>query len=395
SDPRDSGRPALSSALVALLALAAAFLPACGKKETLVPESTASFSAAGKPLRLFSWSEYFDPEILEKFTAETGIEVEYLTYGDGDELEAKLKSRPGYHDIVVGDDISLEVLNELQLIRDLDKSLLPNLANIDEDYLDLPFDPGNAFSAPYMWGTSLVAYRSDEIEDPEPSWALLWNESLKGKVAVMEDRQETLSIALLALGYSLNSEDPAELEPAGLKTVELIRKVDARLGDDAAVRKGLDSGAILAGMCYSGDAAMVAAENENVAFFIPREGAPLWIDSLAITKDSSNAEAAHLFVNFMLDAENAAANSNYTWYASPNKAAEPCISEDLLGDETIYPSAQVLERCEFLAFPSLEREQLMNRAWLRVRKAIQQQNISRKAPLEPGAPAATAQLTGE
>lgn len=340
-------------------------------------------------LRLLSWSDYFDPEMLTAFEQSTGIRVEYVTFSELDELEAKLRSQPGSYDVIVSDDSSSRELWDLRLLRELDREKIPNLKNIDEQFLGLPFDRDNAFSAPYLWGTTLVAYRADHIEDPETSWDLLWDGALKGKVMVMVDRLETLSVTLMALGYQLNSENEKEINHAADRAIEQLELIDVRYGDDADVRAGLDDGTIWAAMCYSGDAAMVAAENENVAFFIPREGAPLWIDSFTIARDSNYPEEAHQLIDYMLGGEVAAANSNFTYYASPNKAAVPFIDPELLADETINPPKEVLERCTFFQKPTPQRDELANRAWLRIQKVVQRRAAAKESGKEAGSTAQT------
>ncbi len=360
-------RPFPSLALAAL-ALAAAFLPSCSRQEVSLPTPVKT---PANVLRLYTWSEYFDPDVLALFEEKTGIRVEYLTFSDFDEMEAQLRSRPGYYDVVVTDDSAIQALWELHLIQKFDRDQLPNLANIHPDYLGLYFDPENAFSVPYMWGTTLVAYRADRIEDPEQSWNLLWDERYQGKIMTLQDRLGALSVALLTLGYSMNSENPDEINEAAEKCVQQVKRVDVRYGDDAAVREALDEGTVWAAMCYSGDAAMVAAENENVAFFIPKEGAPLWVDNFVISRDSKHSEEAHRFINFMLEPEIAAANSNYTYYASPNQAAKSLLDPELLADESINPPDEIRKRCSVLAEITELREELANRAWLKVLKAVQ------------------------
>lgn len=365
----------LSLDLVAVLASLLLFT-ACSDTETSA-ESTAPpplepLPREEKVLNLYSWSDYFDLDVLEEFRQETGIRVNYVTFGSTDEMEAKLKSEPGKWDVIVADDSILDQMWELKLIRELDHSLLPNLQNIDDTYRVVPFDPGNKLSAPYMWGTTLVAYRKDKISDPGDSWGLLWDERYKGKIMMIGERFEVLSIPLILLGHQLNSPDPAHLNAATDMLLKQIDELDVRIGTDAEVRAGLDDGSVWAAMCYSGDAAMVADENENVGFFIPKEGAPLWVDSFSIVRDTNMPKEAHQFVNFMLDAENAAANTNFTCYASPNKAAREFIDKELLENPSINPPAEVMDRCQFFTKLSAEREERLNSAWLKVHTRLRE-----------------------
>ena len=141
----------------------ASFLSSCGKE---MQETPVAKMQTASELTLIAWSEYFDPEVFKQFEAETGIAVNYASYDDPDELEARLKSEQGSYDVVVADSTSTDRLGELRLIRRLDKSLVPNIANIDESYLNRKFDPKNELSVPYAWGTTLIAVRTDKISDP-------------------------------------------------------------------------------------------------------------------------------------------------------------------------------------------------------------------------------------
>ena len=354
-------------------------LTACSEKsnqaKSELPELPGENREAEKVLNLYSWSEYFDLDVLEAFREETGIRVNYVTFGSTDEMEAKLKSEPGKWDVIVADDSILDQMWELKLIRELDHSLLPNLKNIDESYRVVPFDPGNKLAAPYMWGTTLVAYRKDKISDPGDSWALLWDERYKGKIMMIGERFEVLSIPLILLGHELNSSDPEHLSVATDMLLKQIDELDVRIGTDAEVREGLDDGSVWAAMCYSGDAAMVADDNENVGFFIPTEGAPLWVDSFSIVRDTNMPKEAHQFVNFMLEAKNAAANTNFTCYASPNKAARQFIDKELLENPSINPPSEVLSNCDFFTKLSAEREQRLNSAWLKVQTRLREKRL--------------------
>lgn len=326
-------------------------------------------------VRVFTWAEYFDEETFKAFEEETGTRVEYVTFGGTDEMEARLKSEPGYFDVIVADDSVLDQMKELMLIGNLDHSKIPNLTNIEARYLNISFDRGNKVSAPYMWGTTLIAYRKDKILDPDKSWNLLWNPAIKGKVMMLGERFEVLSTPLFLLGYDLNTEDTSQLEEAAALLQKQLEVVDAKYGNDEKVKNALKDGSVWAAMCYSGDAALVAEENENIAYFIPKEGAPLWIDSFAIARDSKVPVAAHAFINFMFRPEIAAANSNFTWFASPNAKATPLLKSELVEDAAIYPPSDVMERCSFFTKLDNAREQKMNDLWFKLQSEMRKRTL--------------------
>ncbi len=348
----------------------------CEVSETTVLTGVSADHLEGgsgaKSVRLYSWDEYFDPEVLEAFTEKTGIAVEYQVYGGSDELQANLQSRPGEYDVVVADDVTVSELIELRLVRQIEMAGIPNFQHVASRYADRSFDPGNQYSVPYVWGTTLVAYRTDIVKDVEPSWSLLWNPSLAGKIMMMEESFDPISVALISQGYSANSESPEEFAEASELLLQQIRDLGAQYGDDIAARAGLVDGSIAAAMCYSGDAAWAADDSEFVSYFIPREGAPLWIDNFVIARDAENAEAARQFINFMSAPENSAANCNYVWCASPLESAKPFLAEDLLGDERIYPPQDVLDRCVILEKPGSKRAMLINQTWRAMEVALRE-----------------------
>ena len=325
-------------------------------------------------VKLLSWSEYFDPDVLDQFTMETGLEVDYITYDDPDEVEARLASEPGEFDVVIADDLSINRLSELRLIQPIDTKFLPNLLNVSKEYLGKNFDSSNEYSFPYMWGTTLIAYRADKIDQPKKSWKSLWNQNYKDKVMLIDDRVEGLGISMLSNGFPINSAVPEHIDFASNLIVKGIEKTGLRLGSDAEVRAGLVSGDIWIASCYSGDAAMIAEENENIKFFIPIEGAPLWMDNFSIASDSTNVSGAHQFVDYMLRKDSAAKNANFTWYGTTNSGALALIDKELLEDETINPPEEVRSLCQFY-FLSDNRDLLLNKAWTKVVSALKGKSI--------------------
>ena len=365
------------------LAIAGGLVTACDNKVEELSSVAQPEAVEEKVVTVYTWEDYFDVETFAGFEEKTGAKVVYKTFESTDEMEAKLLSEPGEYDVIVADDSILDQMAEQRLIQELDHSLLPNLENIKEAYRTADYDPGNKLSAPYTWGTTLIAYRADKIDVEEKSWNLLWDERLKGKVMMYKEAYEVLSIPIIAQGNSLNTSDATHIGAAADRLIEQINKVDVRFASDLEVKECLADGSVWAAMCYSGDAAMAAAENENVKFFIPTEGAPLWVDSFAVTKDTKRKGLAHAFVNYMMDARVAAKNINYVCYASPNGAAEEFIDDELKADESINPPADVLRRCTFFAKKDALREKLLNEAWLRVHTAYRKTKTASTTLAEP------------
>lgn len=312
------------------------------------------------PLVILTWDEYFSQEVVTEFEKETGRSVEFVTFENLDEMEALLRSRPSDFDLVVVDGGTLADLIELQLVQPVDRAKIPNFKNLDSKFLGTKFDPENRFSVPYMWGTTLIVYRSDKIDAPKPSWSSLWDEQYRGKTLMLDDKFDVYAASLLAEGFDINSQNATELNRATERLLGQVESLDVRFVDIFKIRESLLSGDCWIGMTYSSDAAVLAEEEKNIAYFIPDEGAPLWIDSFAIPKDSKNSDLAHDFLDFISRGEVAAANSNGLWCASVNRAARPLISEEVLADPTIYLDEEVLARCQFDTQTTPERQLLVN-----------------------------------
>jgi len=329
-------------------------------------EEEAETAASVKPLVILTWDEYFFHGIVDEFEKEFGIPVEFVTFSNLDEMEGLLRSRPADFDLLVASGGVVADLIELEFVQPIQREKIPLFNNLDEQFLGLKFDPENRFSVPYMWGTTLIAYRSDKIDEPEKSWKSLWDERFRGRVLMVDDGFDVYAAALLASEHDLNSQDPVHIEEATNLLVDQVKDLNARFVDIFEVRDELLSGECWIGMSYSSDAAVLADEEENIEYFIPEEGAPLWVDSFVIPRESTNSDAAHHFLDYLCRAEVAAANSNELWCASANRAAMPLLSKEILEDETLYLNADVMARCRPEAQASPERQTLVNKGLKRV-----------------------------
>jgi len=315
---------------------------------------------AGRSLKVLTYDEYFSEELILAFEKEKGIKVDFITFENLDEMEALLRSRPSEFDLVIADGGTLADLIELQLLQAIDRSRIPNFSNLDSRFLDLAFDRGNQYSVPYMWGTTLVAYRSDKIENPVTSWKALWDKTYRSRVLMVGDGFDSYAAALLAAGHDLNSSDEAAIASATEMLLSQVDELDARFVDIFHIRDQLLAGDCWISMTYSSDAAVLADEEENISYFIPEEGAPLWLDSFVVPRESRNTDAAYQFLDYFCRAEVAGANSNDLWCASANSAARPFLSKEILEDDTLYLSEEVMARCQFDKKSSPARQILLN-----------------------------------
>jgi spermidine/putrescine transport system substrate-binding protein len=251
---------------------------------------------------------------------------------------------------------------ELGLLHEIDTSQLSNWGNIDPDFANAPFDPGNQHCVPYQWGTTGITYRSDVEffqENPPDSWAYLFDPALlenysDGGINVLNDQRELLSAALAYLGYDMNSTDRTEIEAARdviLQAKPYWKTFNSEDYDNSL----LVPGEVVLSHAWSGDAALAYFETyndetgeSNWHYDIPKEGAVKWLDNICITASTQRYETALHFMNYLLDAQVGATITNFTYYASPNEAAKEFIVEEILDDPSIYPPAEVQANLNWL-----------------------------------------------
>lgn len=307
-------------------------------------EETGS-SSEKQQLFLFNWGNYIDPELIKEFEEETGLQVVYETFDSNDAMEAKLKQGGTRYDIVFPSESSITKLVNEHLLQKLDHSKIKGLENISPFLLNSPVDQGNQYTVPYFWGTVGIMVNKKYV-DPESiqTWSDLWKEEFKNKVLVLDGNREALGMALQSLGYSLNSKNESELKQAEEKLKELSPNVRAVLNEEIKTMMKLEEAPI--GMGYSGDAAAVAEENENVVYVLPKDGSAVWTDNFAIAHTAVNIEGAYAFINFMLRPENAARNAEFVGYSTPNEKAKELMDEEITSDETYYPSEETINKLE-------------------------------------------------
>jgi spermidine/putrescine transport system substrate-binding protein len=330
-----------------LVQAAAAILIMCG----LIGYAVVTLNAAGSgggagTITVYNWGEYIDPELLDRFTEETGIQVIYETFDSNEAMLTKIQQGGTVYDVAVPSEYTIEIMKEQDLLLPLDHSKLPNLANIDPYFLDMPFDPGNVYSVPYFWGTVGIVYNPNMIEEhlTFDTWQDLWDPSLKDKVFLVDGVREVIGMALNSIGESLNAKDDALLDRAMERLMDLVPNVKAVIGDEITPLMVNNEAAVA--LTFSGQAADMMSENEELEYNVPQEGSNLWFDNFVIPKTARNIDGAHAFINFMLDAEVSAQNTEYVGYSTPNAAAMELLDEEIVSDERFYPPEEVRARLE-------------------------------------------------
>ncbi|WP_368298690.1 PotD/PotF family extracellular solute-binding protein [Cytobacillus firmus] len=300
---------------------------------------------SGNTLTIFNWGDYIDADLVDKFEQETGIKVIYETFDSNEAMMTKIEQGGTAYDIAVPSEYAIEKMKEEDLLLPVDHSKIPNLKYIDPRFMDLPFDPENEYSIPYFWGTVGILYNTDILGDKEiTSWNDLWDPELKNQILLIDGAREVMGMGLNSLHYSLNDKDKDHLIEAKEKLDRLTPNIKAIVGDEIRMLMENDEAGI--GVVWSGTAQELMWEKDNLEYVVPKEGSNLWFDNMVIPKTAKNPEAAHQFMNFILDPENAAQNTEYVGYSTPNKEALQYMDEETISDERFYPDEEMTARLE-------------------------------------------------
>lgn len=322
-----------------------------GPGEAASPEGTVDGAATPGVLTIVTWQDYIVPDLVFQFSQKTGIDVSVVEIENSDQMRQEIEASPGRFDLVIADDYSIQKLVAGHLLLPLEKERLSNWKNLSEEFLGGYFDPENTYSAPYSWGVVAIAYRKDLIRNPAPSWSLLWDESQKGKIGLLDEPVDLYNIALLANGVHPTEATEAQIAEAGERLFDCVDRLGGQMDSFTANLDKLAQGALTVAVTYNSDCSLAMQENPRLGMVFPEEGMPSWVDSFAILRDSANYGAAHDFIDFMLDGAAAAATANGLRQATPNHAALPLIDESLVSDPVVFLSPEVREVSYLASFP--------------------------------------------
>ena len=315
-------------------------------------------------ISFFNYGENIDEETIKEFEKQYGIKVNVETFDDMETMYQKVSNSGVKYDVILVSDALMPRMIKNNLVQELNKDNIPNISQMDEDYLNLDIDPGNKYSVPYMFGTVGLIYNKDVVKEDVDSWDILWNPKYKGNIMMFDSVRDTMGIALKKLGYSMNTTDLKEINEA--KDVLMKQKdlVLAYVNDEGKDR--LLGEEVAMGIIYSGDAVTLMDENPNLDYAIPKEGSNKWVDAMCIPKTAQNKKEAELFINFLLDPENAKINAEYIGYSIPNEGALKLLDKEITENPVAYPSQEVLNKCE--TFIDLgDKIKLYDRAWIELK----------------------------
>lgn len=304
----------------------------------------ADNSGGGNKLVVYNWGDYIDPDLLDQFTEETGIKVQYETFDSNEAMYTKIKQGGTTYDIAVPSDYMIDKMIKEDLLVKLDKSKLEGLDNIGSEFLHKSFDPSNDYSIPYFWGTVGIIYNTSMIDQVPEHWEDLWREDYRNQIMLFDGSREVLGFGLNSLGYSLNSKDMSQLLEVEKRLNDLTPNIKAIVADE--MKGYMIQGDAAIGVTFSGEASEMLDANEDLGYVVPSEGSNLWFDNLVIPTTVKHEEEAYAFINFMLRPEVAAKNAEYIGYATPNTKAKALLPEEITSDEAFYPSQETIEKLE-------------------------------------------------
>ena len=340
--------------------------------------------AQDKVLHIYNWSDYVAEDTIAKFEAATGIKATYDVYDSNEVLEAKMLAGNSGFDVVVPSSDFLQRQVAAGIYAKLDKSKLPNLKYMDKSLMATAakYDPGNEHSVIYMWGTTGIGYNVKAVAKrlgdnaPTDSWSLIFDPANAAKlqdcgISILDAPTEALPAAMNYLGLDPNSTRKEDLEK-GAALLEKIRPF-VRYFNSSQYISDLANGDVCVSMGWSGDvfqASDRADEADNgveVGYIIPKEGAMVWFDLLAIPKDAEHKDEALAFINFMMDPEIAANNTNYVWYANANAASMPMVDPEIKNNPGIYPPDDVRAKLFSAVVYNKKTDRLMTRLWTTIK----------------------------
>lgn len=297
-------------------------------------------------VNVYNWGEYIDESIFADFEKETGIKVNYSTFSSNETMYSVLKTGGSDYDVIIPSDYMISRLISENMLEKLDYSNIPNNSLIDDQYKKLEYDPTGEYSVAYMTGVVGIIYNASKITEPITSWEALFDSKNAGQILMFDNPRDALAIALMYLGYSVNTTNADELSAAYDLLASQKPLVQAYVMDQ--IFDKLESGEAAIGPYYAGDYLTMRENNPDLKFVVPTEGSNRFVDAMCIPKGAANKKNAELFINFMCKTEVAVKNTDYIWYTTANKeaAAEYAATLDAETAAIMFPPADVLSKCQ-------------------------------------------------
>lgn len=335
----------------------------CTSSEKKDDKNSASSNVT---LNVYNWGDYIDPEVIEDFTKETGIKVNYENFNNNEELLAKIEAGSTNYDVLFPSDYMVGIMREKGLLQKLDFENIPNYKYIDNRFKKLNYDENDEYAVPYMWQTVGIVYNSKKITDKVDSWNILWDEKYKRNIIMLDSSRDTIGITLKKLGYSLNTKSDEEIEKAKQELIKQKPLVNSYQVD--YYKTALIGGEADMSLAWSGDAMYIKSENPDFEYAIPKEGTNVSIDCMVVPTQSKHKKEAEIFINFMNKPEIAAKNAEYIKYSSPNLEAIKLLPEEEQKNEKMYPQGDITAIGEIF-IDLKDYNEVYDRVWTEIKTA--------------------------
>jgi len=332
-------------------------------------------------LNVFQWADYWplseDFNTVKVFEEAYGVSVNVSNYASNEEMFNKFKAGgTGQFDVAFPSDYMVNIMGGQDMLQPLDLDKIPNWDNLESKWVEeAPYDPGEQrLSAPYFWGTSGIAWNANMLDGgalPFTSWDALWNEEFAGQIRMLDDMRETMGAALKRLGYSLNSQDEQEIQEAKetlIQQKDLLKTYSSVGMQEALINENASPIHSWSGEPFAAYWELFKDGSSPIGYRVPEEGSVVWVDTAVLTKEAQNTNAAHAFINYVLNAQVNAKIANWVYYPSPNGAAKEFILEDMLENERIYPPEEIMQSLEFIRNLG-QATKMWNEAWTEVKSA--------------------------
>ena len=344
------------TAIAAIFVLLSLFVTGCadgGKQASVV--------------NVYNWGEYIDESIFTEFEKETGIKVNYTTFSSNETMYSVLKTGGSDYDVIIPSDYMISRLISENMLEKIDFSNIPNYSLIDDQYKHLEYDPTGDYSVAYMSGVVGIIYNSSMISDTITGWDALFDAKYAGQILMFDNPRDAMAIALLDLGYSVNTTDAVELNAAYDLLAQQKPLVQAYVMDQ--IFDKLESGEAAIGPYYAGDYLTMLENNPDLRFVVPEEGTNQFVDAMCIPKGAENKKNAELFINFMCSTDAAMKNVDFIWYTTANKEAAQQYAETLDTESAavMFPSGDVLAKSQVYVNLPQETLKLYDELWVKLK----------------------------
>jgi len=341
--------------LILSSALAALMLMGCGGAKTTV--------------NFLNWGDYIDPDVIPLFEEENpDIKINMTTVDSNEAMYVATSTEGSKIDVVLPSEYMIQRMMAEDMLAEIDTSKMENFQYVkDFAASTCDYDPDCKYSLPYSWGTFGILYNSTMVDEPVESWDILFDEKYSGKVLMYDSMRDSLGVGLIMQGHSLNSDDQAEIDSAADLLIGQKPMVLAYGTDE--LRMSMVNGSAALAVMYAGDAAYSMADNEDLRYAIPKEGANIFVDALCILKNTGNYDAALRFVDFMMRPDIAAKNAEYTGYSTPEDAALEFVDPEMMDNNAFNPPKEDLVNCEYYTHLDKDVLKMYEDAWVRVKTA--------------------------